>query len=607
MEEKKLLISQENIDFLDDFIEYTTRSIIEDDSCPVMVGKDGLYTKDLCDNLCQITNFLIRIITEKEGIYDDSEKSSIIWTVEIKMSKKSFIYDIDVSNLQKFDWVKQATKGRGYIEDSTDARRIFGKYLNYLIRQEKYKRKKEYEHAGWKKMDECSWRYVTHDGVIGRPLEQIYAKSSNQLELKIDAMGYAAFMEFWNIRMITQKHMCNGVFLQFYTLLSTMTTIFQEVGVPVNFLTAIIGKTNSLKTSTAKVFSNIFKGGERAEINFSSTKIAILEEIGKFSDALVLVDDITPKQDSFSAREQQEKLEFLIRSYGDRIPRKRSSYGVGEEKSIMPVSGCCLVTGEYLEGVKSSLSRIVKLEFYDTDVSTDILTKYQRNTWVVPTFIYDFISFLTDEMGRILPMMKENLNMYRSKIYPDELLPRHKDILSIMKEVIQLFYLYAIEKEFLDSSVAQKYAEEDFSLIYSIVVDNAKNVKEQTPAVTVIKSILWAIEEKRMKVYTDDAVSLADNNAQIILSDDTYWKILPEQVWKFAKNYCSEHGIFFPYTSSKAIAEILDIESFLYVSKESGKRRRTHKISSKYPYLKQRFLWIRKDKIAEVEKMIENV
>ena len=574
-----------------------------------VIEADGRIYCQVKNEIRPITNFSVCIIAENincvEGGVDENFMEECSWETELIVHGIRYVWTLKIEDLENFQWIKLATKGRGWLENSAEARNHFSGFLNYLILQESFQKHCFYRTNGWKKTRDRRWIYVTRDGVIGDPRAKVYAKYGNQLKCRPVKMGQKSFVEFWKMREIVPNN--NGVFLQFYTLLSVMTSIYQEVGVPVNFVVALIGKTNSFKTSCGRVFSKIFTGSESAEINFSSTKIAIMEELGKHADSMVLVDDITPKRDAFSEREQAEKIELLIRAYGDRVPRKRSTYGASSEQAVLPVTGCCLLTGEHLEGVCSSLSRIVRLDFSEGAVRKEILSKYQQETWVLPTFIYDFLTFVSDNMTVVMRILKELLDCYRAATYSAELMPRSRDILAIMRSILEVFYLYALERKFLDAPTAKRYLENDFSGIYQIIVDNANAAREETPAVLIVKAILQDIREKRIEVCDLNFDFCDEKKIEVVLCDKDFLRILPEQAWRSAKNYCASHGIFFPYSSTRAIAEFLDADSFIRVTSEGGKRRRTHKISSKNKFLQQRFFWIRCDKIEEVDEIEQGI
>ena len=603
------MIPEEDYESFKKFCKYTEKKTgLMSFKSPV-IEADGKIFSQIKNEIRPITNFSVSIITENidcfEGDGDENFMEECSWETELIVYGKRYVWTLKIEDLESYQWIKQATNGRGWLENSAEAKNNFSVYLNYLILQENYQKKHIFRTNGWKKTSDGKWIYVTRDGVIGDPRAKICARDGNQLELRPVKMGRDSFVEFWKMREIVPNS--NGIFLQFYSLLSVMTRIYQEVGVPVNFVVALIGKTNSFKTSCGRVFSKIFAGPESAEINFSSTKIAIMEELGKHADSMVLVDDITPKRDAFSEKEQAEKIELLIRAYGDRVPRKRSTYGASGEQAVLPVTGCCLLTGEHLAGVCSSLSRIVRLDFSEGDVRKEVLSKYQQETWVLPTFIYDFLTFVSDNMTEVMRILKKILDRYRTVTYSAELMPRSREILAIMRSILELFYLYALEQKFLDAPTAKCYLENDFSCIYQILLKNANAVREESPAVLIVKAILQDIREKRIEVCDLNFDYYDENKTEVVFCDEDFLRILPEQAWRSAKKYCASHGIFFPYSSTRVIAEFLDADSFILVTSESGKRRRTHKISSKSKFLQQRFFWIRCDKIEEVNEMEQGI
>ena len=165
--------------------------------------------------------------------------------------------------------------------------------------------------------------------------------------------------------------------LQHFAMIAVMTRIFQETDCPIKFSVTVVGKTNSRKTSSALIFTRLYnrKKGMVPEINFTSTEVAIYEAMSKYADAVLMVDDLTPPENAANAREQMKKAELIVRSYGDRVPRRRSKVYAKDKgvEEFSPILGVCLMTGEIWGGCKSSQSRVIKLEFDDDDVDNNVL------------------------------------------------------------------------------------------------------------------------------------------------------------------------------------------------------------------------------------------
>lgn len=168
---------------------------------------------------------------------------------------------------------------------------------------------------------------MTDIGVIGEPTLPYKSETDHKFEFApnlVDDLN--TFMDFFNMRKLSEEKMRNTVFLMHYSCLSVMTTLFQELGHGINFVVALIGTTNSQKTATATVFTRLYNRTTKAnaDIRFDSTEAAILEKTSSYGDSILMIDDLLPYADSTLAKQQNGILREIIRNYGDRLPRMRS-------------------------------------------------------------------------------------------------------------------------------------------------------------------------------------------------------------------------------------------------------------------------------------------
>lgn len=115
---------------------------------------------------------------------------------------------------------------------------------------------------------------MTDAGIIGMPNCNYRAEVEYKYTYdpkKIDATE--TFNDFWKMKFLSARKPENSVFLFHYTCLAVMTTLFQEVGHPINFVVALIGTTNSQKTATGIIFTRLYNRNTKAaaDIRFDST------------------------------------------------------------------------------------------------------------------------------------------------------------------------------------------------------------------------------------------------------------------------------------------------------------------------------------------------
>ena len=390
----------------------------EDDSVQIIsdVGHTYAYMNS---EYKEMGNFLIRITEELRKITEvvnaenkiEDQKEQLFWKVEIQSKNRR--YSAEIENTKIFSissWIRNVTEGRCFVEKGSG--QLWNKYMQGMIEEERFKKVIIYESPGWKKYGK-NWMFVTSEGVVGRP--ELLISSQKGFSFLGGHSGKSRkqiIYEFLGMRKIIAEKPENAIVLQHFSMMAVMTRIFQETDCPIKFSVAVVGKTNSRKTSSALIFTRLYnrKKGMVPEINFTSTEVAIYEAMAKYADAVLMVDDLTPPENAANAREQMKKAELIVRSYGDRVPRRRSKVYAKDKgvEEFSPILGVCLMTGEIWGGCKSSQSRVIKLEFDDGDVDNNVLLHYQQNLQDYSSFMYDFIEYLTANMGAVCEIIAKN-------------------------------------------------------------------------------------------------------------------------------------------------------------------------------------------------------
>lgn len=563
------------------------------------------------DKRVQIGNLCLKIeaeisqlseVVDTNNVIIDMQKD-VLWEISAFTNGRYFKSRVWNKNLSGDTWVAELTTNRAYIDERQETKRLFKRYINSLVIKEDFKKVTEYKSTGWKKLGDGRWYYMTNIGVIGYPEIPITSNPDKKFICKWSKIGAkSVFDDFMSMRGIIHNKIENAVVLQHFLCLSVMTRLYQEAGFPIKFSLALVGKTNTRKTSCGMVFTKLFNRTQKGvcDINFTSTKIAILEVLETYSDAIVMVDDLTPSEDEKAEKEQADKLELIVRAYGDRVPRKRSVTFSKESgtKEFTAVNGCCLITGEVFSGSKSSRSRVIQLEFEDTDVDNRNLSFFQDNLWIVPTFIYDFICFITENIETALECIKTEVKNARTNQENHFQTPRLKEATGVFKATVRLFYWYALQRGFIGEDVVNAQVEFDMNCICQVIGLNDEKLQTCSPGARVIESIKYFLEKGNLK-----AVKLSNGKLEcsvtktngIIIEDDVTYYVRAETVWECARNYADVHRIYFPYKNGREIVTLLKNENLLVCKMEGRSNRSTHKLSLSNQTLNERFLYIKKD------------
>lgn len=571
------------------------------------MGKEIIIGNFWIEILQEITH-VIEICNDKNVAIDYAEDTS--WKIRIFCMGKVFEAEKDVKSLLSDHNVLKCTKDRGYLESDKDSKRLYRKYINLLIERSDYQSIVLYQSTGWTYLKEYGLVYLTDQGIVGVkenckiradvPYHFVYDQNSVNTNQN--------FWDFWGMREIC-KRIENSIFLLHFSCVAVMTTIFQNAGRPVNFIVALIGSTNSQKTAVGSVFSRLFDRSTltSADIRFNSTEVAIIEKMEKYGDAILMVDDFVPYSSAKNVHEQQKKLETIIRSYGDREPRKRSQVyakinGVSE---YSPIKGCCLITGEVFQTESvSSDTRVIQIPFEKGGVNLEKLTYYQENFLIYPTFFYGFIMFLQNNLQWVEELIVKEIKNVRGN-HPVEIhTPRFVDTLAIMSSEVKIFYTFAVKSGFMSQQEADIYLSVDMEKITGIIIENERNSKTKTPATEICLALKWGLKIGKIRISLLSELGKLKEFDGIVGEDQTYYYVLPEVLWKVYKEYTCYMNSEVRFRSGRELKTPLKAENLLLIKEEGkGKQQRsTHKIGN---FTAKRFFYIYKEEFEKLCKLYE--
>ena len=550
------------------------------------------------------------LIYQNECINEHNEvidiKTERQWLVDIECLGNHFEEQCKVTDLMDYSKILRFTADRAYLETSATAKSTFRKYINLLIAEGNFKKEIRYKSTGWKKID-GRWLYVTDIGVIGMPTLPCKADTSQKFIYDPKSVDTPeTFNDFFHMRMLSEKKMKNTVFLMHYSCLAVMTTLFQEIGHGINFVVALIGTTNSQKTATANIFTRMYNRSETAtaDIRFDSTKAAILEKTSIYGDSILMVDDILPYEDSTLAKQQNDSVREIIRAYGDRTAKMRSEVfaKINNVDRYSPIRGCCLLTGEVLNfDEESTATRTIKLCFERGDIDLSRLSFYQNNLSNLPTFMYGYIRYIAENMEKIFEAIEKTFRTIRGAFYPENMPRRFVDTIAIMLSEVRIFYMYSVDKGFLEEKEALHYKIDDVNYIKGIIIENYHELQIQSPATKILMSLKWAIDKKKINCYSLYGKAIDDVNPEdgvdIVVTTDDCICIHPNKLLEIYRLYCKEINQLVSYKSGRELADPLKKDNVILLKEEGGSIRSSHKLWRKSS---KRFYYIYKMKFFEL-------
>lgn len=590
-----------------------TNSIGEDAEFMYQNGKliafgnsNSLYLGNFCLQILQEKITVEEIVNQANEVVGD--RKCIFWLIKIVTQEKAFEGWVESEKLFRLNWIREISRERAISDEKADVKRLLHMYINKLIKTELHPVVTEYKSSGWKWLEDGTVCYLTSSGAVG--LEHLSIKAVSGFDLlTIHQSSAQNFCEFIGMREIIPQNKGNAVMLQYYLIDALMTALFKKSGHQIEFCMALIGKTNTKKTSCGEIFTRVFNRTRSAvpEINFSATEAAIFEIMDKCADTIVMIDDLTPSQNDLIAREKNRKLEDIIRTYGDRVPRRRSvTYASNKSaKEFIPPNGCGLITGEEFSGGKSSRSRIIQLKFEEGDVDNANLAFYQERLYTLPNFAYDFLKYVTNRVEHIIEIIKYECASARQRGTGTIKLPRYVDAFGVFCAGTRIFYEYILCNQLMDAESAKKMIEDDRQLILQVLQDNDRELCTISPGVTILEALKESLEKGGLKSQLLSNVRSDEDFGRLCMEDENFYYISSEKLWECARAYTNHRGLYFPYTVGREIINPLRADDLILVKKEGNAIRSSHKLVINGKVINQRFLYLYKDKVKKIWEELE--
>ena len=192
-----------------------------------------------------------------------------------------------------------------------------------------------------------------------------------QNDLKILAIGKKVYNPDGTLDEIASLRVCLPFWL--YLHVGFACKLFIDMGIKVQFLLLLIGKTGSLKNTIYETFAEPFNEGSMLRFESTSRALEIYRE--ECIDMTMVVDDIFKKKAS-----NMSKFEDILRAFGEGIGRAKSAGKDFKEIIRTKVQGGCIVTAEHdLDLQQSSALRYVSIPIESESIDTETLSIFQND------------------------------------------------------------------------------------------------------------------------------------------------------------------------------------------------------------------------------------
>lgn len=530
----------------------------------------------------------------------DGEKRTVCYQFLIQVTNPDGTYCVEIpaESVENVSWIPLKTGGAARFSRDPRARKALAKIIHMQIKNYAEEDELKIHRNGWRKI-EGKWRYVIDTGIIGDSHMRIRGDETQKYKYNAVLVGKKEnFIAAMQMNGITPK---SGVasFLFLFSHLSMLAALFDEAKAPIKFVTAIIGPTNSRKTSISLCLTKIFNREQihTPELSFESTVGGIEVMCSRHQDTPVLIDDFHPALTKSKQRELENKLEFVLRRYGDRVAKTRmTDFAVNKRAGYYPVRGGCIITGEDITGVESSLARTIVLHVEKNTVDNEKLRFYQENPLILTSHVYDFIAYITNIQEKTIFELEEKFKKIRSeKTY---FYPRYAEVYAQMFLTARLITEYALSRGFMSMNSSKMWLH-DISIILDDIIK--QNVLENF-ARNQITLILQAVQEE---IYNRPPINIcnAGKIEEGIFFDSEYYYVRAQVLCNIVQNFTSRFRLPSVGLNPRRLVNILSEKNLIYVRKSGNAMRKTHMLPGNSKDAR-RYIWLSR---SETEKYLKNV
>ena len=308
-------------------------------------------------------------------------------------------------------------------------------YLNTLVLNYNGPKTKEISKPGWTLVNN-QYVYVTPQGSIGGNFNLFSRYGQKFVQPYQNAVtGYLP--DFLEMQQLTPNKPIASI-ICLYTVLSFTHTLFKDAGYPVKFVLFLNGLRGNMKTSLALAMTQI-ENNKTPTYTLKATGAGLEAGFRDYKDAVMLIDDLAPTNDTAMARELQKNLELVVRCFGDGTGRMRNNDYQDKNIQQYEAEGGAIITGEYTTGVESSLSRCLFLELHEYDIDKALLSKFQEdNPEKLVRFLLGLITYIAHNQVRLKQLIADTCKNYRA-IYQGQFSnPRYAEYLAQLKTASEL-------------------------------------------------------------------------------------------------------------------------------------------------------------------------
>lgn len=492
-------------------------------------------------------------------------------------------------------WIAEATSYKAYLRPGKKSTQSFIQYVQTLMADNSVAEDYIFLTSGWKCFGN-DHGYLHADGVIGVDIPNVRADSTFKIWYDPTRVGRKeTFLATLKMLEVTKNRTLMPV-LYLFLHTSLMTSLFAEAHYPVKFLVAILGLTNSKKTSLALALLRLFNSDKNSpDISFTSTPGGIEVMMAKYADAILIIDDLMPATNKGRQNLVDNKFDDIARFSGDRTSKKRmTDFSPNNTKVDYPVRGCCVITGEQLHGVQSAESRVIAIRLQKTDVIGENLKYFQEDYRLLPTHQVDFLGYVALHYESIVSYIHEHLPIYRQAISVK--LARLAEAFAVTAVTGDVVVSYIRERGFLSETDLAQFNQHLIESVKSVILANDHDFITQDPGVLCLLALSDSMTSRTVRVIQR---SHYREKEEAVIEDENFYYVRTDTLFLVTKQYCAKMDIPIALVSPKAVIPALEQVGVLDFVKERSRKLPDNSADGR------RYLYIKKDLMKEVLEQAE--
>lgn len=557
------------------------------------------FSKETVVNTLNFDVILRKIIIEKSDT-ESGEKEAFSYGVTVVVymqngSLRSFEANVEGSKIKTVEWLKNATMSLARIPRGRDEIEEFQAKVQRCIETEDVPIEVIYPNAGWRKVQGVGWHYIYATGVVGNNVLASTKREGDKLDIFADKLGTKEIFDL----AVDMCNVCQSgiasteIFLFVHT--TVMATLFELAGHPLNFVFGVVGVTNSRKTSLVTALAKVFNREKLiADAEFATaTNCGIEKTLSMYRDAPILIDDFKPGVNQEQQRRMSQKLDELLRLYGNRVPKKRmTDFMADEDKKFFPIGGGCILTMEIVDGVLSSLSRMFVTEISNDEVVNERLHFYQENRWVLPTHIYDFLTWVTQQFENIVIYIQTYFPVFREK-YVFEF-GRYSEMYATFMITAEIFMEYAKARDFWRLEEKDFFMRNIDIMLFHEIKQMENRSKYHDKGTLVLQVLSEAVQKKSictLWLNEDTCRQKAE-----VYEDGQFLYVKARSLRLMLNQYCKNYHETMQIVSEDELIGLLERLNILDIIQTSAGRQRSRKLPIQHGNT-LRYLYIKKEKL----------